>query len=205
MYGVVDCEGGGDQDFFDVGVVVGVPPELLVNGPPESFNLSIGTGVVATGSDSIDAQGGVEVIDDLGRKVVPAVCGDFRWDALKYMILFMRNLNAEDGLLVVVMPVKRNLLNASVAPRCKTSCFHNGRGHEDPYGCGTGASLAPPLSSMGHVVPKYVAVQFGYRFRICLLSPLLSRECVECTRIGEDDVPACLPLCGCGGGLSDSG
>ena len=35
----------------------------------------------------------------------------------KYMILFMRNLNAEDGLLEVVMPVKRYLLNASVAPQ----------------------------------------------------------------------------------------
>ena len=81
MYGVVDCEGGGDQDFFDVGVVVGVPPELLVNGPPESFNLSIGAGVVATCSDSIDAQGGVEVIDDFGGKIEPAVCGDFGWDA----------------------------------------------------------------------------------------------------------------------------
>ena len=81
MYNVVDGERGGDKDFFNVGVVVGVPPELLVNSPPESFNLSVGAGVVAAGSDSIDAQGGVEVIDGLGRKVEPAVCGDFRWDA----------------------------------------------------------------------------------------------------------------------------
>ena len=150
MYSVVDRERGGDKDFFNVGVVVGVPPELLVISPPESFNLSVGACVVATGSDSIDAQGGVEVIDDIGRKVEPSVCGDFRWDADE-----VYDLVHEES-------------------ECGGWALGGGdAGEEELAECVGSPPDVKLLPSTMKRPMKRQAVQFGCRFRICLLSPLL--------------------------------
>ena len=72
-------------------------------------------------------------------------------------------------------------------PRCKASCFRNGRGHEGPHVCERGKSLVLLLSSVELFSLHCAAVQFVCRFHICFLPPLLPRECGECIRIGEAD------------------